>query len=58
MLEMSVVSVPVLVILNNVDNFNNWTTLPTVHQDPADGKVMLWKCNLIEILDILTAVSF
>lgn len=36
-LEMSVVGVPILVIQNYLENLNDWTTLPTMHQDPVDG---------------------
>lgn len=40
LLEMSVVGVPILVIQNDLENFNDWTTLPTMHQDPADSDAL------------------
>ncbi len=40
LLEMSVVGVPILVRQNDLENFNDWTTLPTMHQDPADGDAL------------------
>ncbi len=40
LLEMSVVGVPILVRQNDLENLNDWTTLPTMHQDPADGDAL------------------